>query len=84
MNATRAAGGRLRLGGPLVTVIVVAVVAIGLGVAALFLDKDTAGKATVEAGARIPAVGSVPPAFSVLTPEGKTVKLSDYAGKRCG
>ena len=34
-----------------------------------------------EAAAAAPAVGAVPPDFTAVTWEGKTVSLSDYAGK---
>jgi cytochrome c biogenesis protein CcmG/thiol:disulfide interchange protein DsbE len=81
MSATQAAGGSFRLGGRLVTVIVIAVVAVAIAAAVLLLDRGTEGKATIDAGSKLPAVGAVPPGFTVKTPDGQTVKLSDFAGK---
>jgi cytochrome c biogenesis protein CcmG, thiol:disulfide interchange protein DsbE len=80
MTATRAAGGTPRLGGRLVTAIVVVVVGIAIAAIALLMDSGTTGKAAVAEG-QLPVVGSTLRDFSVLAPDGHTVKLADFAGK---
>ena len=69
------------------TIVVIAVVAVVIGIAAFLIVGPSAddGVTTVELGsgaaASGPQVGAVPPVFSGLTYDGKTVNLADYAGK---
>jgi cytochrome c biogenesis protein CcmG/thiol:disulfide interchange protein DsbE len=76
-----------RSAGRLQTVIVIAVVAVVIGVAAMLISggDETDGVTQVDLGsgaaAAAPLVGSVPPAFSGVTYDGKAVSLADYAGK---
>lgn len=88
MNATEVAvqpSGRTA--GRMQTVIVIAVVAVVIGVAAMLISggSETNGVTQVDLGsgaaAAAPVVGSVPPAFSGVTYDGKAVSLADYAGK---
>ena len=76
-----------RSAGRLQTVIVIAVTAVVIGVAAMLISGggETDGVTQVDLGsgaaAAAPLVGSVPPAFSGVTYDGKPVSLADYAGK---
>jgi cytochrome c biogenesis protein CcmG/thiol:disulfide interchange protein DsbE len=76
-----------RTAGRLQTVVVIAVVAVVIGVAAILIGGggETDGVTQVDLGsgaaAAAPVVGSVPPAFSGVTYDGKAVSLADYAGK---
>jgi cytochrome c biogenesis protein CcmG/thiol:disulfide interchange protein DsbE len=76
-----------RSAGRLQTVIVIAVVAVVIGAAAMLISggDETDGVTQVDLGsgaaAAAPLVGSVPPAFSGVTYDGKAVSLADYAGK---
>ena len=76
-----------RTAGRMQTVIVIAVTAVVIGVAAMLISggSDTDGVTQVNLGsgaaAAAPVVGSVPPAFSGVTYDGKPVSLADYAGK---
>jgi cytochrome c biogenesis protein CcmG, thiol:disulfide interchange protein DsbE len=82
-----AAGPTGRSAGRLQTIVVIAVVAVVIGVAAMLISGggETDGVTQVDLGsgaaAAAPLVGSVPPAFSGVTYDGKAVSLADYAGK---
>ncbi len=92
MNAADAAAqtpATRRVPGRLQTVIVLAVTAVLIGVAAVALGGNGFGQGdgvsqvnlTGSVADAAPVVGAVPPAFSATTYDGKTVSLSDYAGK---
>lgn len=77
-----------RVPGRLQTILVLAITAAVIGGAAVLLsgggDQANAGNQVTLTGNvadAAPTAGSVPPAFSALTYEGKTVNLADYAGK---
>jgi peroxiredoxin len=68
------------------TVAVLAVTAVVIGAIAFFAGgADTEGLTKVELEGSVagsaPVVGSVPPGFTGVTYDGKTVSLADYAGK---
>jgi cytochrome c biogenesis protein CcmG/thiol:disulfide interchange protein DsbE len=88
MNAANAVTGPSgRMAGRLQTIVVIAVVAVVVGVLAFSAsgvgqsDGVTKVELPADAAAVAPAVGAVPPDFSGLTYDGKPVSLSDYAGK---
>jgi cytochrome c biogenesis protein CcmG, thiol:disulfide interchange protein DsbE len=78
-----------RVPGRLQTVIVLAVTAVLIGVAAVALGGNGFGQGdgvsqvnlTGNVADAAPVAGAVPPGFSATTYDGKTVNLSDYAGK---
>ncbi len=81
--ATRPAG---RMAGRLQTVVVIIVTAVIIAaVAVLISGPGDDGVTTVDLSGNVagagPAVGAVPPAFTAITYDGKTISLSDYAGK---
>jgi peroxiredoxin len=75
------------MAGRLQTIVVIAVVAVVVGVLAWsasgagMTDGVTRVELPANAAAVAPAVGEVPPDFTGLTYDGTTVSLSDYAGK---
>jgi peroxiredoxin len=83
-TGTRSEG---RLAGRLQTVVVIAIVAVIVGVLAWsasgagMTDGVTRVELPADAAAVAPAVGEIPPDFTALTYDGATVSLSDYAGK---
>ena len=92
MNATEAAvpaPSAGRVPGRLQTVIVLAVTLAVIAAAAVFFGAGgfgqnegvTAVSLTGDVAGTAPVVGAVPPGFTAQTADGKTVKLSDYAGK---
>jgi len=84
-NATSRPAGRLA--GRLQTIVVIAVVAVIVGILAWSASGagQTDGVTKVDlpanAAAAAPVVGAIPPNFSGLTYDGKAVSLADYAGK---
>ncbi|HEX8939364.1 MAG TPA: TlpA disulfide reductase family protein [Candidatus Limnocylindrales bacterium] len=78
--------GASALGGRLRTVLVVVVTVVAIGLVAFVIDQPTASGVTnlklsgAVAGAP-PQVGQVPPDFTAMTADGKTVRLSDLKGK---
>jgi peroxiredoxin len=87
MNAANAASPSGRMAGRLQTIVVIAIVAVVVGVlaySALGIGQ-TDGVTKVELPANAadvsPQVGSVPPNFSGVTSDGTAVSLADYAGK---
>jgi len=76
-----------RIAGRLQTIAIIAVTAVVLGVLiyAASGQKPSDGVTEINLGsgaaATSPVVGGVPPAFTALTYDGKTVSLADYAGK---
>jgi cytochrome c biogenesis protein CcmG/thiol:disulfide interchange protein DsbE len=87
-QAGSAAGPAGRSAGRLQTVVVIVVTAVVIGVAAFLISggsgsADGVTKVDLGAGAAAaaPVVGSVPPAFTGVTYDGKPVNLADYAGK---
>ena len=76
-----------RIAGRLQTIAIMAVTAVVLGVLiyAASGQKPSDGVTEISLGsgaaATSPVVGGVPPAFTALTYDGKTVSLADYAGK---
>ena len=88
MNAANAATGPAgRMAGRLQTIVVIAVVAVIVGVLAWSASgagmSDGVTKIELPAGAaaNAPKVGAVPPDFSGVTADGTPISLSDYAGK---
>jgi peroxiredoxin len=83
-TSTRSDG---RLAGRLQTIVVIAMVAVIVGVLAWsasgagMTDGVTRIELPADAAAVSPAVGEVPPDFTALAYDGATVSLSDYAGK---
>jgi peroxiredoxin len=72
--------------GRLQTVIVMAVVIVGIGALTWFIsdgfdDGVTSVSLTGSASGEPPAVGKAPTAFTGLSYDGKTISLADYAGK---
>jgi cytochrome c biogenesis protein CcmG, thiol:disulfide interchange protein DsbE len=73
--------------GRLQTIVVLALTAAVIGVAAILLggqgqtDGITQVNLTGDVAGSAPVAGAIPPGFSALTYDGKTVRLSDYAGK---
>ena len=84
-NATSRPAGRLA--GRLQTIVVIAVVAVIVGILAWSAsgagqtDGVTKVDLPADAAAAAPVVGAIPPNFSGLTSDGKAVSLADYAGK---
>ena len=84
-NATSRPAGRLA--GRLQTIVVIAVVAVIVGILAWSAsgagqtDGVTKVELPADAAAAAPVVGAIPPNFSGLTYDGKAVSLADYAGK---
>jgi len=84
-NATSRPAGRLA--GRLQTIVVIAVVAVIVGILAWSAsgagqtDGVTKVDLPADAAAAAPVVGAIPPNFSGLTYDGKAVSLADYAGK---
>lgn len=75
-----------RVAGRLQTAVVLVVTAVVIGVIAFLVGgQGDDGVTKVDLGgdvaAAAPAVGAVPPDFTAVTYDGKTVNLSDYAGK---
>jgi cytochrome c biogenesis protein CcmG/thiol:disulfide interchange protein DsbE len=76
-----------RLAGRLQTIVVIAIVAVIVGVLAWsasgagMTDGVTRVELPADAALVAPAVGEIPPDFTALTYDGVTVSLSDYAGK---
>ncbi len=76
-----------RLAGRLQTIAVIGITAVVLGVLVYAASGQTPSDGVTEinlgsgAAATSPVVGGVPPAFTALTYDGKTVSLADYAGK---
>jgi peroxiredoxin len=89
MNAAEAAAqapATGRVAGRLQTIVVLAVTALVIAGAAFFLGGQgkTDGVTQVNLQGPLgaaPVAGSVPPGFSAVTYDGKTVNLQDYAGK---
>jgi cytochrome c biogenesis protein CcmG, thiol:disulfide interchange protein DsbE len=76
--------GRSASGARIRTIVIVAVTAITIGVLAFIIDRPTATTGYSPsgiAGAAPPQVGQSVPDFQARTPDGKTVRLSDFAGK---
>ncbi len=84
-NAARRPSGRLA--GRLQTIVVIAVVAVVVGVLAYSAlgigqtDGVTKVELPANAADAAPQVGAIPPNFSGITYDGKPVSLADYAGK---
>jgi peroxiredoxin len=85
MNASAALPSkRLALGARARTIVVVALVAIAIGVVTYLIDRPSAASGYTPSGfvgGAPPQVGETVPNFEARTPDGKPVKLSDYAGK---
>ena len=87
MNAAGIATRPTRRAGRLQTIVVIAVTVLVIGVLTYLVSgagaADGLTKIDLGAGAAAaaPAVGAVPPNFTAVTWDGKTVHLSDYAGK---
>jgi peroxiredoxin len=86
MSAAGATATVARVPGRLQTVAVLAVTAIVIGaIAFLAGGADAEGLTKVELEGSVagsaPVVGSLPPGFTGVTYDGKTVSLADYAGK---
>ena len=88
MNAANAAAGSTgRMAGRLQTIVVIAVVAVIVGVLAWsasgagMSDGVTVIELPAGAADSAPKVGAVPPDFSGVTADGAPISLSDYAGK---
>ena len=88
MNAANAASRpNGRMAGRLQTIVVIAVVAVVVGVLAYSAlgigqtDGVTKVELPANAADAAPQVGAVPPNFSGITYDGKPVSLADYAGK---
>lgn len=84
MSGTDTGPRRLRLGARARTALVVAVIAAAIAAIAFIIDRPAAAggysPSGITAGAP-PLVGEKVPDFAAQTPDGKTVKLSDFAGK---
>jgi len=76
-----------RVPGRLQTILVLAVTAVVIAVAAYLIGGQSQGSditqvnLTGDVAGTAPTVGAVPPGFTALTYDGKTVNLADYAGK---
>jgi cytochrome c biogenesis protein CcmG, thiol:disulfide interchange protein DsbE len=75
-----------RVAGRLQTVVVLVVTAVVIGAIAFLVGgQGDDGVTKVDLGGNVadaaPAVGAQPPDFTAVTYDGKTVNLSDYAGK---
>ncbi|HEX2756051.1 MAG TPA: TlpA disulfide reductase family protein [Candidatus Limnocylindrales bacterium] len=76
--------GRLLLGARTRTALVVAVTAVAIGVTAFLIDRPAAAGGFTPSGITSgapPQAGEKVPDFEARTPDGKTVKLSDFAGR---
>jgi cytochrome c biogenesis protein CcmG/thiol:disulfide interchange protein DsbE len=90
MNAAEAAAqapATGRVAGRLQTILVLAITAVVIAAAAFLLGGQGKSAGVTEvtltqnvAGAA-PVAGAIPPGFSAVTYDGKTVRLADYAGK---
>ena len=74
------------MAGRLQTIVVIVVTAVIIAAVAILVSgPGDDGVTTVDLSGNVagagPAVGSTPPAFTALTYDGKTISLSDYAGK---
>jgi peroxiredoxin len=79
----RRAGG-LAIGARARTILIVAVVAVVIGVVTFMIDRPAAAGGFTPSGidgAAPPQVGQTVPDFEARTPDGKTIKLSDFAGR---
>ncbi len=92
MNAAEAAvraPARGRVAGRLQTILVLAITAAVIGIAALVMGGGGFGQGsgvtqvdlTGDVAGTAPTVGAIPPGFTAMTYDGKTVRLADYAGK---
>lgn len=88
MNAANAASRpNGRMAGRLQTIVVIAIVAVIVGILAYSAlgigqtDGVTKVELPANAAETAPQVGAVPPNFSGITYDGKAVSLADYAGK---
>jgi peroxiredoxin len=87
MSATGIAARSTARAGRLQTIVVVAVTVLVIGVLAYLVSgpgaSDGVTKINLGAGAAAaaPAVGAMPPNFTAVTYDGKTVSFADYAGK---
>jgi cytochrome c biogenesis protein CcmG, thiol:disulfide interchange protein DsbE len=87
MNAANAARPSGRMAGRLQTIVVIAVVAVVVGVLAYSAlgigqtDGVTRVDLPANAAETAPQPGAVPPNFTGVTYDGKAVSLADYAGK---
>jgi cytochrome c biogenesis protein CcmG, thiol:disulfide interchange protein DsbE len=76
-----------RVAGRLQTILVLGITAAVIAVGAFLLggqgksDGVTAVTLTASVAGAAPVAGAIPPGFSAVTYDGKTVSLSDYAGK---
>jgi len=92
MNAAEAAvsaPARGRVAGRLQTILVLAATAAVIGILAMVLGAGGFGQSdgvtkvdlTANVAGSAPVAGAIPPGFSAVTFDGKTVNLKDYAGK---
>jgi cytochrome c biogenesis protein CcmG/thiol:disulfide interchange protein DsbE len=75
---------RLAIGARARTIVIVALVAITIGVVTYLIDRPTAANGYTPSGlvgGAPPQVGETVPNFEARTPDGKTVKLADFAGR---
>ena len=75
---------RPALGARARTILIVAVTAVTIGVVAFLIDRPTAANGYTPSGftgGAPPQVGQKVPDFEATTPDGKTVRLSDFAGR---
>jgi cytochrome c biogenesis protein CcmG, thiol:disulfide interchange protein DsbE len=75
-----------RVAGRLQTAVVIVVTAVVIGIVAFLVSgPGTSGVTQVDLSGNVsaaaPAVGAAPPDFKSVTYDGKTISLSDYAGK---
>jgi peroxiredoxin len=88
-TAVQAAVPARRVAGRLQTIAVLAITGIVIAVAAIVMggggfgqnDGVTQVDLTGSVAGAAPVVGAIPPGFSAVTSDGKTVNLADYAGK---
>ena len=92
MNAAEAAvaaPARGRVAGRLQTILVLAATAAVIGILAVVLGGGGFGQSdgvtdvnlTANVAGSAPVAGAIPPGFSAVTYDGKTINLKDYAGK---
>jgi cytochrome c biogenesis protein CcmG/thiol:disulfide interchange protein DsbE len=87
MNTGQATiAGPSRIAGRLQTIAVLVVTAIAIGVVAFVIERPTEDGVTSVSltgavSAAAPAAGQLPPGFTAKTYDGKTVSLSDFAGR---
>lgn len=75
---------RFAIGARARTIVIVALVAITIGVVTYLIDRPTAANGYTPSGfvgGAPPQVGGTVPNFEARTPDGKTVKLADFAGR---